>query len=168
MKKRKRREIIVNAFYVHDEKIPEPSCVEESFYDVNDERYYDYLLRMVMKHRNILKPIYHELVDRQELLLFKAKYLKRLIKKLDNKKAIEKCLDIMNDKARHCQRCGAIILDKYFCTYRSNNGCVGLCYECCICRGYSNQAVHEVADYARKNSKKKALLRALKEEDEEE
>ena len=34
---KKKNEIIVNAFYVHDEVIEEPSCVEESFYEVDED-----------------------------------------------------------------------------------------------------------------------------------
>ena len=45
---KKKNEIIVNAFYVHNEVIEEPSCVEETFYEVNEDEDLDNFLRFLM------------------------------------------------------------------------------------------------------------------------
>lgn len=156
-----RNKVIVNAFYFHDEVIPEPTCAEETFYEPVEDDDYDYFLRYIMRNKNILEPIFHECVDNAEVLVFYGEKLKKLLPHITCKKAIEKCEDIIAGKARHCCRCGSIILDKYFYVYRNNCGCVGRSYECCVCRGLSDSEVHRISEYARKHGTKKTLLKAL-------
>lgn len=47
---------------------------------------------------------------------------KKIIKKLDNINAKEKCHDIIDRNARRCECCGAVILDKYLYTYSKQDG----------------------------------------------
>ena len=159
---KKKNEIIVNAFYVHDEVIEEPSCVEESFYEVDEDEELDKFLRFLMKNRKLVKPIFHKKREKKEVLVFKAENLSAVIPHIKSEKVLQRCKDIMAGKARHCNYCGAIILDKYFCTYRDLHGMVGLSYECCACRGVSDRSINRVFESYQKRGTKKTQIQLLK------
>ena len=159
---KKINEIIVNAFYVHDEVIEEPSCVEESFYEVDEDEDLDNFLRFLMKNRKLVKPFIHKKREKKEVLVFKAENLSAVIPYFKSEKVLQKCKDIMAGKARRCDKCGAIILDKYFCTYRDLHGMVGLSYECCACRGVSDRSINRVYESYQKCGTKKTQIKLLK------
>ena len=161
MRRKKKKELIVNAFYVHNEVIEEPTCAEDSFYEVNEDPDFDYLLRFIMKSQKTLHPIFYKKVDEQEIMIFNTKHLKKIIKRLDNAKAKEKCQEIINRKARRCECCGAVILDKYMFTYRKRDGWLTKSYECSVCRGLSRNECEVVKVYKRKHGTKKALMNLI-------
>ena len=158
MRRKKKKELIVNAFYVHNEVIEEPTCAEDSFYEVNEDPDFDYLLRFIMKSQKTLHPIFYKKVDEQEIMIFNTKHLKKIIKRLDNAKAKEKCQEIINRKARRCECCSAVILDKYMFTYRKRDGWLTKSYECSVCRGLSRNECEVVKIYKRKNGTKRTLM----------
>ena len=159
---KKKNEIIVNAFYVHDEVIEEPSCVEESFYEVDEDEDLDKFLRFLMKNRKLVKPFIHKKREKKEVIVFKAENLSAVLPYVDSEKILQKCKDIMAGKSRHCNWCGAIILDKYFCAYRDLHGMVGLSYECCACRGVRDRSINRVFESYQKYGTKKTQIRLLK------
>lgn len=147
---RRKKELIVNAFYVHNEVIEEPTCAEDSFYEINEDPDFDYLLRFIMKSQKALQTIFYKKVDEQEIMIFNTKHLKKIIKRLDNIKAKEKCQEIIDRKSRRCECCGAVILDMYMFTYRKRNGWSTKSYECSVCRRLSRNECEVVKNYYRK------------------
>ena len=57
MRRKKKKELIVNAFYVHNEVIEETTCIEDSFYEINEDPDFDYLLRFIMKSQKDLQSV---------------------------------------------------------------------------------------------------------------
>lgn len=162
MKRKRTKDQIVNAFYVYNEMIEEPTCAEESFYEINEDPDFDYLLRFIMKNRKLLKPIYYDMVDNQEILIFSSNYLKKIIKKLDNIKAKEKCQGIIDRKARRCECCGTVILDKYMFTYRKRDGWLMKSYECSVCRDLYREECQKVRNYYINHGSQKTIMNLLK------
>ena len=102
-----------------------------------------------------LQPIFYKILDDQEIMIFNTKHLKKIIKKLDNIKAKEKGQEIIDRKARRCECCGAVILDKYMFTYRKKDGWLTKSYECSVFRGLSSNECEVVKVYKRKHGTKK-------------
>ena len=162
MRRKKKKELIVNAFYVHNEVIEEPTCIEDSFYEINEDPDFDYLLQFIMKRKKALHPIFYEKVDDQEIMIFSTKHLKKIIKRLDNTKAKEKCQEIIDRKAHRCECYGAAILDKYMFTYRKRDGWLTKSYECSVCRGLSRNEGEAIRVYNRKYGTKKTLINLIR------
>lgn len=161
MRRKKKKELIVNAFYVHNEVIEEPTCAEDSFYEVNEDPDFDYLLRFIMKSQKTLHPIFYKKVDEQEIMIFNTKNLKRIIKRIDNIKAKEKCQEIINRKVYRFKCCGDVILDKYMFTLRKKDGWLTKSYECSVCRTLYRNECDSVKNHYKKYGTTKTLINLI-------
>lgn len=141
-------------------KRKEIMCV---FYNktVNDYKLYNKFMDILDNHRVLLKPLYYENDNGKVMIVFLKRRLKKFIEIIGDAKISELLNDILNDKHPYCSKCGCAYMTYHTYTYRDNCGCLGRSYECEVCQGYSDSAVRQIRDYARKRGTKKTLLKVL-------
>lgn len=94
-------------------------------------------------------------------MVFYRKNLKKLKNFICDVKLSELLKDVSNGKHNYCSKCGCGYMTYYPYTYRNNCECTGRSYECEVCQTYSDAAVREIRDSARKRGTKKTLLKVL-------
>ena len=128
--------------------------------EIKNHNQYHSFMKVVVENKKKIRPIYFEDDEGKILLVFYKHRLKKL-SKLFPIGARNFYENIMNGKCRRCSKCGCEYLSYIQYIYRNNSGCVSKSCECEVCSGYSDQAVREIRDYARKRGTKKTLLKVL-------
>lgn len=138
----------------------EVMCV---FYNktVNDHKTYQKFMDMLDDNKRMLKPLYYEDDDGKVLIFFMKRRLKKLQDIICDIKVSEILKQVLNGKQHYCSKCGCGYMTYHKYTYRDNCGCLSKSYECEVCQGYSDKAVRQIRDYARKYGTKKTLLKVL-------
>lgn len=133
-----------------------------AFYNPELKQYEKYhsFMKIVMKNKNKIAPLYFENDNGKYLIVFYKRKLKKLVKLLHDE-ALDFYEKIMEGKYRHCSKCGCGYLSYIPYTYRNNSGCVGKSFECEVCQLYDDFAVSEIRKYANRYGTKDTLLKVL-------
>jgi len=136
-----------------------------AFYNPDVEHFEQYhsFMKVVVENKEKIKPLYFEDNEGMILIVFYRHRLKRILKLLSDAD-MDFYENIMAGKCRRCCKCECSYLSYIPYTYRDNCGCSVRSYECEVCQAYSDNAVRQIRDYARKHGAKKTLLKVLNDE----
>lgn len=113
-------------------------------------------MNIIVDNKKILKPLCFENKKGKVIIVLYKKRLK-LVLKLALEKNADFFKEIMNCKYRICSSCGYGYMTYYPYTYRDNCGCIGISYECEICKRYSDKSIYKIAEHARRHGTKKPI-----------
>ena len=134
-----------------------------AFYNrkINGHDVYQEFMNIIDGNKKTLKPLYYEDDDGKVLIVLLKRRLKKLQDIICDAKVAEFLNELLSGKHPYCSKCGCGYMTYNTYTYRDNCGCLGRSYECEVCQGYSDSAVRQIRDYARKRGTKKTLLKVL-------